>query len=168
MNAETTLTKIADLFKKHRLEAVMIGNAAAALQGSPVTTIDFDFMFRDSALNMNKLQAIKEELGGTLSQPFIMSNVWRLDAGDISIDFLTTVDGVKSYPGLRKRASLVSFDSGDLLVSSLEDIIASKEACNRDKDLAILPILRETLIEKRRQDKQKVNKHEKKSTKHKL
>lgn len=46
MNAERILVRVADALAKCRLEAVLIGNAAAALQGAPVTTLDFDFMFR--------------------------------------------------------------------------------------------------------------------------
>ena len=50
MNAEPILTKIAQTFREARLEVILVGNAAAALQGAPVTTLDFDFMFRkDSA-----------------------------------------------------------------------------------------------------------------------
>ena len=48
MNAEPTLILIARLLALHRLDVVMIGNAAAALQGSPVTTMDIDFLFRTS------------------------------------------------------------------------------------------------------------------------
>ena len=45
MNAEPLLARVAQLLSKHRLDAVLIGNAAAALQGSPVPG-DLDFMFR--------------------------------------------------------------------------------------------------------------------------
>ena len=34
MNAEPLLNRIAKVFAEHRLEAVMVGNAAAALQGA--------------------------------------------------------------------------------------------------------------------------------------
>ena len=40
------------------LEAVLVGNAAAALQGAPVTTLDFDFMFRKTAANLSKLKKL--------------------------------------------------------------------------------------------------------------
>ena len=46
MLAEPWLSITARALAKHRLDAVLVGNAAAALQGSPVTTVDFDFMFR--------------------------------------------------------------------------------------------------------------------------
>jgi hypothetical protein len=49
MTADPVLALVAPLFAKHRIDAVMIGNAAAALQGSPVTTLDGDFMFTPSA-----------------------------------------------------------------------------------------------------------------------
>jgi hypothetical protein len=34
----------------------MVGNAAAALHGAPVTTLDIDFMFRKNPTNMRKLK----------------------------------------------------------------------------------------------------------------
>jgi len=41
MDAEPLLKKIARALLKARLEAIMVGNAAAALQGAaPVTTLD--------------------------------------------------------------------------------------------------------------------------------
>lgn len=46
MDARPTLFTLARLFDEEGLEAVMIGNAAAALHGAPVTTLDFDFLFR--------------------------------------------------------------------------------------------------------------------------
>ena len=46
MNAEPLLTSILQALYEVRMEVVLIGNAAAAIQGAPVTTVAFDFMFR--------------------------------------------------------------------------------------------------------------------------
>jgi hypothetical protein len=65
MNAEPILANIAKTFQEHRLEVVLVGNAAAALQGAPVTTLDFDFMFRKTPLNIKKLKKIAAALSRT-------------------------------------------------------------------------------------------------------
>jgi hypothetical protein len=52
MNAEPLLNRVAKVLAEHRLETVMIGNAAAALHGAPVTTLDIDFMFRKTPANL--------------------------------------------------------------------------------------------------------------------
>src|SRR5439155_27095796 len=62
MNAEPLLRLVARVVAKRKLDVVMIGNAAAALQGSPVTTLDVDFMFRDTPLNLRKLRRIADDL----------------------------------------------------------------------------------------------------------
>ena len=48
MDVTPHLVEIGRGLRKAGLEAVLIGNAAAALQGAPVTTVDFDFMFGKS------------------------------------------------------------------------------------------------------------------------
>jgi len=62
MNATPLLAQILGALHEHRLEAVLIGNAAAAIHGAPVTTLDFDFMFRDTPTNMRKLKAVATDL----------------------------------------------------------------------------------------------------------
>ena len=51
MDAQPILARIAKALARARLEAVLIGNAGAALHGAPVTTLDFDFFFRDTPAN---------------------------------------------------------------------------------------------------------------------
>jgi hypothetical protein len=62
LNARPLIHRVAAALAKHRLEAILIGNAAAALQGAPVTTLDLDFMFRDTPLDRKKLKAVADEL----------------------------------------------------------------------------------------------------------
>lgn len=71
MNAEPLLKLVAGLLAKHRLEAVLIGNAAAALQGSPLTTLDLDFMFRKTPPNLGKLKRLADDLDAVVLRRII-------------------------------------------------------------------------------------------------
>lgn len=125
----------------------MIGNAAAALQGAPVTTVDFDFFFRATSSNLRKLKQVAADLNGRLFRPcYPVSGLYRLmsDASGLQVDFMAVIHGVRSFAGVRSRASRLSFGGRVLLVASLEDIIRSKKAAGRDKDRAALEILCET------------------------
>jgi len=70
MNAEPLLARIAKVLLSRRLEAVLMGNAAAALQGAPVTTVDFDFLFRKTRTNLAKLKGVAADLEATIFRPF--------------------------------------------------------------------------------------------------
>jgi hypothetical protein len=153
MNAEPLLRLVARLLAKRRLEAVLIGNAAAALQGSPVTTVDLDFMFRKTAPNLRKLKRIADDLDAVVMRPFYpASELYRVvrDRDGLQLDFMAKVDGVRSFASLRSRAVPVPFGSFEILVASLPDIIRSKRAAGRPQDRALLPILRKTLDEQER------------------
>ncbi len=70
MNAEPLLNRIAKVFAEHRLETVMVGNAAAALHGAPVTTMGIDFMFRKTPVNMKKLKSVARSLRAVILKPY--------------------------------------------------------------------------------------------------
>ena len=153
MNAEGLLKDIAKAINEAKLDAVMIGNAAAAIQGAPVTTVDIDFMIRDTELNVKKLLNIADALGcGLLDMSSPTVNMFRIVHKEepIQLDFLFRLTGVKSFAGLRSRSDNVKFGSYALQIASLEDIIRSKEVANRPKDQAVLPTLKEALNEKNR------------------
>jgi hypothetical protein len=62
MDAGPLLAEIARRLHEASLEAVLIGSAAAALQGAPVTTVDFDFLFRPTPRNLAKLKQVADSL----------------------------------------------------------------------------------------------------------
>jgi predicted nucleotidyltransferase len=158
MNAAPVLARIAKALRDCRLEAILVGNAAAALQGAPVTTLDFDFMFRKTPLNLKKLKKLAAELEMSLSQPFYpTSNLYRLvqrESG-LQLDFMPELHGIASFETLRAKAIEVYFGGVAVQVADLSDIIRSKRALGRDKDLAVLDVLEKTRREKEEQSKAK-------------
>ena len=147
MNAIPLLATLLDAMREEHLDAVLIGNAAAAMQGAPVTTLDFDFMFRDTAANMQKLKRVAKRLDAVILRPFYpVSKLYRLtaEASGLQADFMPVIHGVRSFESLRSRASVIEVDGRRMLVASLEDIIKSKRAAGRARDLAVLPVLERT------------------------
>ncbi|MBM3788598.1 MAG: hypothetical protein FJW30_30045 [Acidobacteria bacterium] len=150
MDAAPHLIRIADALAAAKLEAILIGNAGAALNGAPVTTLDFDFFYRDTPANQAKLRIVAEELGASLTQPFpALSTVFRIEhaESELQIDFTSQVHGVSSFNSLRSRAVRADFKGRSVLVAALGDIIKSKRAANRPKDIAVLHVLDHTLKE---------------------
>jgi hypothetical protein len=150
MNAASLLHRIAKVLAQHRLEAVMVGNAAAALRGAPVTTLDIDFMFRKTAANLKKLKKIAVNVEAMILRPWDRaSDLYRVvnDDQGLQLDFMSKLHGIRSFEGLRSRATRIEFGEHDLLVASLGDIIKSKRAAGRGRDLAVLDVLERTLDE---------------------
>ena len=147
MNAEPILNRIAKALIACRLEVILIGNAAAAIQGAPVTTLDFDFMFRKTPANLKKLRSLADALTMKIFRPhYPVSELYRLiddDAG-LQLDFMSQIHGVRSFEALRSKSVEVRFAGCSLRVASLADIIASKKALGRPKDLAVLDVLERT------------------------
>jgi predicted nucleotidyltransferase len=151
MNAEPLLTSIARALADARLEVILIGNAAAAIQGAPVTTVDFDFMFRSTPTNLNKLKKFAMALDAVILRPYYpISALFRVMNEDrgLQADFMPSIHGVESFNSLRSRAAKINLGGRMLWVADLSDIIASKRAAGRPRDLAVLEVLQKTLREK--------------------
>ena len=69
-------------------------------------------------------------------------------SGDLDLSF--TPPGTAGYRDLVARAVVVPLFGVSVAVAALEDVIRSKEAANRPKDLRALPTLRQLLDEIRR------------------
>jgi len=156
MQAAPIIARIAELLDRHHLEAILIGNAAAALHGAPVTTVDLDFFFRKTPANLKKLKSIARELDAVLLKPYYpTSGLIRLmrESDGLQIDFMSEIYGIASFEGLRKRAARVPIGAVAVLAAPLADIIKSKKAAGRPRDLAVLEILEKTLEETARHQK---------------
>ena len=152
MDAKPILIRVAAALREHGLEAVMVGNSAAAIQGAPVTTLDIDFFIRKTPGNIAKLKGVAHSLGLVVFRPFYpVSGMFRLsrDTDALQLDFMTKIDGIRSFNGIRSRATTVNFGGEKILVASLPDIIASKRAAGRPHDLAVLHVLEATLEQKK-------------------
>ena len=148
MNAEPVLSLVTRALARRDFDVVLIGNAAAALQGAPVTTLDFDFMFRKTPRNLQKLRGLADDLEAVVLRPYYpASEFYRImrDVSALQLDFMARVDGVTSFEALRARATVAQFGGAALRVAALDDIVRCKQAANRPQDRAVLPILRATL-----------------------
>jgi predicted nucleotidyltransferase len=154
MDAKPALVEVGRALVDVNLEAVLIGNAAAALQGAPVTTVDFDFLFRSTSRNLAKLRKLADRLRATVLRPYYpASGLFRIirDDDGLQVDFMTSIHGVRSFEGLRDRATRMDIDGMPILVASLDDIIRSKKAARRPRDLAVIEVLEKAREAKARQ-----------------
>jgi hypothetical protein len=135
-----------------RLEAVLIGNSASMLNGAPVTTQDIDLLIRDTKINRRKLARFAEEIGGS---PMPVSGLSKVEVieGDLAVPVeihFDRISGGLTFSAVRSRAQMVTVGDEKLAVATLADVIRSKEAANRPKDRAVMPILRDTMAVKRK------------------
>lgn len=154
MDARPLLETIARVLNEVGLEAILIGNAAAALQGAPVTTVDFDFFIRKTPRNFEKLKLVAKALNAISLRPhYPVSGLFRVmrDDDGLQLDFMTTIHGVQSFAALRTQSSSQDFGGHSLLVADLEAVLASKRAAGRPRDKAVLDTLEKALHEVQRQ-----------------
>ncbi len=143
----------------HRLvsagvDFVVIGGVAVIVQGSPRFTRDLDISYSTDEENLDRLSGVLVQLGARLRGleediPFTpdrrtLRHVQMLTltttAGDI--DLLSDPPGSPGYASLKRKASRIDLDGDTVLIASIEDLIAMKDAVRRPQDLVDLESLR--------------------------
>lgn len=133
---------IADAFEKHGVEYLFIGKGGAILLGYPGATQDVDLFPRKSEENGQRIVAALEELGFDLSARDKADIVAGKDfvqivSGPFDVDLVFAPDGIESYEEAAKRAERIE----NFPVMSIADIIASKRAAGRKRDVVELDLL---------------------------
>jgi len=153
--SEKTLVTVARALRAAKLEAIVIGNSASMLNGAPVTTQDIDLLIRDTRPNRRKLARFAEEIGGSAPMPVSELSKVEWIEGRLAVPVQIHYDRISgglTFSSLRSRAQLVMVGDEKLVVASLAHVIRSKQAAGRPKDRAVLPILRDTLMVKKKLD----------------
>ena len=144
------------------VDFIIIGGVGAALQGAPVTTLDLDLIHSREAENVKRLlralrslEAFYRERPEKRLMPSAADlagpghHLLMTRAGPL--DLLGAVVGGRSYQELVGRASPIPLAPGkSVRVLDLPMLIQLKEELGREKDLAMLPVLRRTLQERER------------------
>ena len=140
----------------------MVGGIAAALEGVPGNTIDLDVVHSREPDNIGRLLRALDSLDATYrTRPELRL---KPDASHLAspghqllttrfgpLDILGAIGRSRSYNDLLPHAREVEVGEGlRVWVLNLETLIAVKEEVAGERDLAVLPIMRRTLEEKRR------------------
>jgi len=149
-----------EVLERHRVDYVVIGGLAAELRGSPYATRDVDVTPARNRANFKRLAAALQELEAKLRVPdlteplevpldersFDLGTTWTYVTKFGFLDVALLPDGTRGYEDLRRGATRERLtDTLEVSVASLADVIRSKEAAGREKDRAVLPVLRQVL-----------------------
>lgn len=127
----------------HEVDFIIIGLSAAALQGAPVVTQDIDIWFRD--LNSPSLKKALKEAKVTYIPPMDLNPPMFAGESTELIDIVLGVTGLDKFDIELRDTLEIELTNFKIKVLSLEKIIKSKKALNRQKDKLVLPVLEEVL-----------------------
>jgi predicted nucleotidyltransferase len=144
------------------VDFVLVGGYAAVLHGASRPSEDVDVTPAMTEDNLTRLTKALERLNAKIRTdavpgglPFstsaeamrglLMLNL-TTEAGDLDITFRPS--GTEGYPDLIQHAEERSFGTITIRVAALADIVRSKEAAGRDKDIRALTELYELLHRK--------------------
>lgn len=148
--------RICAILNEEGVEYVVVGGFAAVVRGSSLPTRDIDVVPSRSTENLDRLGRALRRMGAQirtdgdpvpapLDGPFLANMPLMLNLvtefGEMDLTFVPA-GRTGGYDGWRVAATMEELSEGlSVVVASLDDIIDSKRAANRPKDLMALPYL---------------------------
>lgn len=150
------------VLSEHHVDFIVVGGMGAVLQGAPIATFDLDLVHSRSPANIDHLMRALEALdasyrgqaGRTMrpTPPHLSSPGHQLlmtQAGPL--DLLGVIGSGRGYDELLAHTLTLEVGAGvKVRVLDLATLIETKEEAGRDKDRAVLAILRRTLEQAKR------------------
>jgi hypothetical protein len=145
------------------VEVLVVGGVSAILQGASVNTMDLDLCYRRTPQNIARLvtalaplqprpRGFPPDLPFTFDERTIqLGSNFTLEVGPESLDLLGVMSAIGGYEQVVDGAVDAVVGNRTIKVLSLEQLIVTKRAAGRTKDLAVLPELQATLERKRQQ-----------------
>ncbi len=154
--------KIIATLNEYGVEYIIVGGIGAQIHGAERITTDFDYVIKSADQNLDHVVNAMKELGAFMRVDKVSDYVardfkfdmrwmiasqdvttWRTTAGDI--DIMRTIPNEAgerlTYDALIPNADERTQESVHIWVAGLDDIIASKQFANRQKDRDALPEL---------------------------
>lgn len=166
---DVDVAAILDVLENNDVDYVVIGGFAAELHDVALPpTQDVDITPAAGPHNLQRLAAALNELearlrvpddpagfplpGGVTVELLSMMQVLTLATVAGPLDISMTPQGTGGYPDLQRGQVSIEYGERAVPVAALEDVIRSKEAAGREKDLKVLPALQAHLDAMRRRD----------------
>jgi hypothetical protein len=128
---------------RQKVDFMIVGLSAAALQGAPVVTQDIDLWFRK--VPDPGIEKALKKVRGSYIPPMRGNPPMFAGKGVELFDIVTNMDGLGEFDDERKHAIKIPLGRVRVLVLKLERIIASKKATGREKDKLVLKVLYDAL-----------------------
>ena len=130
--------ELAAAFAREKVDYLFIGKSGAVLLGYPDTTQDVDIFLPCSRQNAERVLRALRQLGFDIDPALMVSimsgsEIVLLKSGPFALDLIHAPDGIESFEAAKSRRVLAD---GRFPVASLQDIIASKRATGREKDIS--------------------------------
>lgn len=146
--------EIRDVFSRHDIHYLFLGTSGAILLGYPDTTQEVELFIEKSPQNGRALVAALIEVAFTFTETMQAEtergkDFVQMKDGPFDLDLIFAPDGIERFEDAWKRRVEVE----GFPVCSIDDIIASKIAANRQKDresLARLQSFRDYLNQQRK------------------
>lgn len=160
----TDFLEILRVLGAHGVEAIVVGGVSAVLQGAPMTTFDLDLVHSRSAENVGRLLKALDALeahargrGDARVRPdrshLESPGHQLLMTRHGPLDLLGAVGAGRDYFDLLAHCREMRVGDLTVRVVDLDTLIELKEAAGRDKDAAVLDLLRRVRDEARRPGK---------------
>ena len=134
--------EIAKAFQAAQVDYLFIGKGGAILLGFPGTTQDVHVFVDRSPENAERVVTALRAAGFPIEESLAREIRSRKDfvqikTGPFDVDVVFAPDGTDSFAAAKARSHTLDI----FKIANLRDIIASKRASNRQKDLLDLPLL---------------------------